>query len=32
VVEVPLAADTFVIRNDRFMVQTFGGQFLPRAT
>ena len=32
VVEVPLAADTFVFRNGRIAVQTFGGQILPRAT
>jgi hypothetical protein len=32
VVDVPLGADTFVIRNDRIVAQSFGGQIIPKAT
>jgi hypothetical protein len=30
-VDVPAVADTFIVRNDRIVVQTFGGHIIPKA-
>jgi hypothetical protein len=32
VVDVPAAADTFIVRDDQIVAQTFGGQIISKPT